>query len=266
MQRIQLFEFEDFHWFPSSFRSTMTKLIVFFHILFGTKEVLASLISDIRKKYDFNRIVDLGSGTGGVMPMVIEYLNKGTEDAPLELLLTDLYPDKEFIEQYNVKNQGYIFYRETPLDARNLYMAPKGLKTMVNCFHHMRPEVAREILKSSQLNNISILIYEMGENMFPLILWWLFLPLTLPLMALIAILYTPFVKPIHWKDILFSWVIPVVPICFAWDGLASEPRVYTFKDIEELLPLKNNVYTWEVKNAKKKNGKTLGYYILGLPN
>ena len=61
-------------------------------------------------------------------------------------------------------------------------------------------------------------------------------------------------------------LIPVIPIFYAWDGQASMPRMYTFNDIKtSLLPEATNNYTWEMAQAKKKNGKPLGYYILGLP-
>ena len=40
MKRIQLVEFEDFKWFPTIWRSTMTKLIVVLHKILGTKEVI----------------------------------------------------------------------------------------------------------------------------------------------------------------------------------------------------------------------------------
>ena len=43
MKRVQLFEFEDFDCFPDTFRSTMTKLIVVMHKIFGTREVLTNL-------------------------------------------------------------------------------------------------------------------------------------------------------------------------------------------------------------------------------
>lgn len=43
--------------------------------------------------------------------------------------------------------------------------------------------------------------------------------------------------------------------------------MYTFTDIEYLLSdFKDDTYTWEMAQAKKANGKNLGYYILGLPN
>ena len=50
MKRIQLVEFEDFKWFPTIWRSTMTKLIVVLHKILGTKEVITDLLLYTREK------------------------------------------------------------------------------------------------------------------------------------------------------------------------------------------------------------------------
>ncbi len=266
MKRIQLFEFEDFDWFPAMWRSTMTKLIVVLHKLMGTKEVLGDLLMNIRQKNHFSRIVDMGSGSGGAMPVVVEYLNEQQPEIPVELLLTDLHPNPQFVEKFNAEQHMNMLYNPTPLDASNLSQAPEGIKTMVNSFHHIPPDTARKILATAQENKQAILIYEIAENKMPTIVWALFLPLGLIIVALMAIVLVPFVKPLNWKDILFTWLIPVVPIFYAWDGQASMPRMYTFDDVQAyLLPEKDPNYTWEMAPAKKKNGKNLGYYILGLP-
>jgi hypothetical protein len=70
---------------------------------------------------------------------------------------------------------------------------------------------------------------------------------------------------LNFKDILFTWLIPVIPIFYAWYAQASAPKTYTFQDVEELLPEKDENYTWEIAHAKRKNGKQFGYYILELP-
>ena len=106
----------------------------------------------------------------------------------------------------------------------------------------------------------------MVENLLHVCVWVLTLPLGLPLVALMSIFMLPFIKPLKFTDILFTWIIPIIPIFYAWDGQTSSPRTYTLEDInEELLPKVENNYIWEIKHAKKRNGKKLGYYILGIP-
>ncbi len=265
MKRVQLFEFEDFTWFPSVFRSTMTKLIVVMHRLLGTKEVIASLLKEVQKEYSFSKIIDLGSGSGGIMPTVIDYLNES--EHKIKLMLSDLHPNKEFVENFNKQNHNNISYLTSSLDASTHKEKSEGLKTMMNSFHHMQPKVAKAILKNAQDNKQAILIYEMAENKMPFLVWFLLLPISLTILMLMSLFLLPFVKPLNWKDVLFTYILPVIPIFYAWDGQASMPRMYSFEDIkEELLPLKNENYKWKIDVVKKENGKSLGYYILGLPD
>ncbi|MCF8414373.1 MAG: hypothetical protein K9G44_13210, partial [Melioribacteraceae bacterium] len=77
---------------------------------------------------------------------------------------------------------------------------------------------------------------------------------------------TPFVRPFTFSQFLFTYIIPIIPIVYAWDGQASLMRTYTFEDVKKLL--KNNeikTYEWKIGDAKKANGKNLGYYIIGTP-
>ncbi|MDB4292062.1 hypothetical protein N9954_01545 [Maribacter sp.] len=266
MKRVQLFEFEDFNWFPSWLRTCMTNLIIILLKMMGVGQVLAGLIAKILKEQNLSQIVDLGSGSGGAMPEVLSIIQKipGLENA--SLLLTDLYPNTDFIKKFNENTADKINYSTVAIDATDISKAPPGLKTMINSFHHMPPKAARSILVSAQENEQPLLIYEMAENKMPLLLWWLLLPLSLLILMVMVLFMTPFVRPLTWKQLVFTYLIPIIPICYAWDGQASLPRMYAFKDIDTLLEgLGSPVYTWEKGYAKKSNGKNLGTYIVGFP-
>ena len=267
MKRIQLFEFEDFSWFPGWLRICMTNLIVILQKMIGIPEVLSGLIANVLRKKNLLNIVDLGSGSGGVMPEVMESLRNDQNLKNIQMVLTDLYPNQEMYKKYNINRNDQISYLETSVDATNIANAPEGLKTMINSFHHMPPKKARAILESAQRTNQPLLIYEMGVNNIPLLIWWLFLPISLIILIIMVLFMTPFVKPLTWRQIVFTYLIPIIPVCYAWDGQASLPRMYTLKDLDVLLEgLGSDNYTWEKGYAKKKNGKKQGTYLLGLPN
>lgn len=267
MKRLELFEFEDFSWFPRTWRTSMTNLIVVLHKMFGTKEVLVNLLSGVRQRHNFSQIVDIGSGSGGPMPDAVSELNEKDKNAPLNLLLTDLHPNPEFVKQVNNRGEDYLKYQEAPFDATNFKNAPEGLKTMVNSFHHLSPDKAKTVLESAQENKQPILIYEMAKNNIPTLVWWLTLPLGLTILIIMSLVMTFFVRPLKWQQLLFTFLIPVIPIFYAWDGQASNMRMYAFKDVERLLEdFRNESYSWEIADAKNEKGQTKGYYILGLPN
>lgn len=244
----------------------MTHLIVVLQKMLGVPEVISELLAEVREKHAFEHIVDIGSGSGGaIMPAVKQY-NEQNTDAPLKLTLTDLNPHPDFVSEINGQKDPNIQYRSGSTDARHLEQAPEGLKTMMNSFHHMPPSVARDILLSAQDAKQPILIYEMAENKVPLLLWWLFLPLGLLILILMTWFMTPAVKPLTAKQLLFTYLIPVIPIGYAWDGQVSNVRMYTEGDLDELLDgHRSDAYTWSYERPKNKKGKSVGYYILGLP-
>ncbi len=266
MKRKELFEFEDFNWFPESIRAGMTNLILVLHKMMGTTEVLSNLIVKLRNKLEFNTIVDLGSGSGGPMPSVVNTINENSAESPLKLILSDLHPNTNLVEKINNNKIDTIRYHTFPLNAVDLKDAPKGLKTMIASFHHMSPANAKQILKSAAENKQPILIYEIAKNNIPFIVWLLLLPISLVVLMLMSLFMTPFPKNLTLTQVFFTYIIPIIPIAYAWDGQASLMRTYTFDDVKSLiLDMKTNDYQWEISDALKDNGKKLGYYISGYP-
>ncbi|MDX2245744.1 MAG: hypothetical protein SF052_03145 [Bacteroidia bacterium] len=266
MKRKELFEFEDFPWLPNVIRTGVTNLIVVFHKLAGTAEVIADLILNVREKYNFTQITDLGSGSGGPMLEVIQKINAGDKHSKMNLVLTDFYPNPAIVDKINKQKLPNIRYQDTSLDATQINTAPDGLKTMIASFHHMKPATAQKILQSAQHSRQPILIYELAKNNIPILLWWLFLPLSLVILIVMCLIMTPFVKPLSFKQILFTYLIPIIPLVYAWDGQTSLMRTYTFEDIESLLGSeKKEDYQWAIGDAQKRNGKKFGYYIMGYP-
>lgn len=266
MKRIQLFEFEDFNWLPGPIRNGVTRLIQVLHRMMGTSELLADLIKKAREKQSFDQVVDLGSGAGGAMPEVIAKLNTREGLEHINLVLTDLYPHDSYIRHIESLQIPNLKYHPSPVDALHLSQTPKGLKTMVNSFHHMPPKSAKGILHSAAKSKQPLLIYELTENKVPLLFWWLFLPISLVILIIMVVFMTPFVRPLSWKQLLFTYLIPIIPLIYAWDGQASNVRTYTINDYGELLKgIKEEGYVWEIAPAIKQNGKKLGYYVLGMP-
>ncbi|MEM6877738.1 MAG: hypothetical protein AAF544_04205 [Bacteroidota bacterium] len=265
MKRLELFEFEDFQWLPNAIRVGITNLLTVLHRMFGTSEVLIGLIKSCREKIEFDRIVDLGSGSGGPMISVVSQFNQSqTEEEPLELVLTDKYPDRVTVDRINAEAESFVSYHTASVDAQHIEQTPKGLKTMVASFHHMQPSVARKILRSAEESKEPILIYEIAENNVPVLVWWLLLPISLAVLILMALFMTPFIRPLRAQQLVFTYLIPLIPLIYAWDGQASIMRTYTFEDIKSLLGEQRNPdYTWVMAPAMKKNGKKAGYYLFG---
>lgn len=260
MKRIHLFEFEDFAWFPEWLRRCMTRLILVMHHLLGTSEKVADLLAKVLKLSKSSTILDLCSGSGGPMPEVLQILHDKYGIQNLSLILTDLYPDSITAEIYNSENGNNIRYLTTPVDATLLDDQRSGIRTIIGSFHHMSPDEARKILTSVQKSGEPICVFEVSDNSTPTGLWWIAFPINF----IMTFFITPMVRPMTWQQLVFTYIIPIIPICFAWDGAVSNARTYSLNDLDELLNgISSHNYKWEKGTIE---GKTNQIYLLGLPS
>ena len=267
MKRVHLFEFEDLGWFPGWLRSCMTHLLALLVKLLGVDRAVGALVKRTLDAQGLDQIVDLGSGAGGAMPAVLKALHEQQGRAGVCLTMTDLYPNKEAVARFEALDDPRFRYLPEPVDATRIASAPAGLRTMVNCFHHMRPNQARAILDAARRDRQPLLIYERVDNRIPLLAWWLTLPLGLFFVATTALLMTPLLRPLSARQIFFTYVIPLIPLCYAWDGQASMPRIYNFEDMDTLLQgLETEGYRWEKGRGETSKGRPLGIYLLGTPS
>jgi hypothetical protein len=77
----------------------------------------------------------------------------------------------------------------------------------------------------------------------------LFSPLT-------VILVTPFIRPFKIGRIVFTYLIPLVPIFVLWDGLVSCFRTYSVREMQVIVQSLEGMekYNWEINKVKSGPG------------
>lgn len=132
----------------------------------------------------------------------------------------------------------------------------KGLRTQFLSLHHFRPNDAKLILQNAVDTNSSIAIFEAQERSLPSILAMLFSPVS-------VLLTTPFIRPFKLGRIIFTYLIPVVPLFVLWDGVVSSFRTYSVKEMNDLVSKLKEAenYEWEIN--KVKSGPGIILYLLG---
>ncbi|MEM7658402.1 MAG: hypothetical protein AAF399_19905, partial [Bacteroidota bacterium] len=252
MKRTHLFEFEDYPWFPNWLRKCMTRYIVAFHRILKSKHELAKLLAKALPYAKEPHIVDLCSGSGGPMLDVLEELKQTHHLEQVKVTFSDLYPNLEVAEEVQILNDPHISYRTEPLDATKVDPSLQGVRTMICSLHHMKPAVAKQILADAKQAKQPFLAFELSDNRFPN---WLMWP-TLPLNVLTVLLITPFVRPMSWQQLVFTYLIPLLPIFIGWDGAVSNVRTYTMEDMEKLTKdLQASDYQWEMGTLEGKPPK-----------
>jgi len=257
MIRLQLFEFEDYAWYPKVIREGQTDYLRFLMEFFGVFKGASPLIKELMDNSPHQNIIDFCSGGGGSMLMMyhLMYQQYGIK---LQAQLSDLYPNLPAFETIAQQSDGCISYQKKPVNVLQSPPNEAGIYTIFNGFHHFTPQQAQNILNNFAQQNKSIGIFE------PMDKSGLQLLINIVSTSLLLFLTMPFVRPFKWQNLVFTYLIPLIPIGTCWDGIASWFRLYDANRLQKMadqVPTKN--YYWRSGVAAHTFGKVS--YLIGYP-
>jgi hypothetical protein len=257
--RKMLHELEDQPWFPNVLRESMTDYLRYFLLKSQFYKPIIPVLKKAIERSGTNHIVDLCSGSGGpAQQMVKELQSQYGIDA--SITLTDKFPNTNAFAHLAKKSNGKINYVCESVDATSVPAELKGLRTIFSGFHHFDPETAKHVLKDAISQKATIAIFDGGDrDIFTIIAMIVFHPLAL-------FFLTPFFRPFRWSRLLFTYVIPLIPICTVWDGVISILKLYSQKELLHLATTSNSPhYTWEIGLLKNHLGLRVAY-LIGYPD
>lgn len=256
MKRIHAFEFEDLSWFPKNLRDYMTDFLQFGANTFDIYKSIVPVINRGIKSGKNNTIIDIASGGGGGWLKLAEHLKKDHRD--LRIVLSDYYPNLKAFKRTKSKIPDTFDFIDYSVNATEVPLALKGLRTLFLSLHHFKPEKAKAIFQNAIDTNQPIGIFEAQQRNFKSIIPMLLSPISVLLM-------TPFIKPFKLDRLLFTYLIPILPLFVLWDGIISVLRTYTVEELNQMISELNNSdhFEWEINISPGKPSKIL--YVLGVP-
>ncbi|HEY0017683.1 MAG TPA: hypothetical protein VGC13_15330 [Longimicrobium sp.] len=256
MRRLHLLEIEDQPWCPAVLRDAATDFLQFMIVKTDTYAPALPLLQGALERVGTRQVVDLCSGGGGPWPGLLPQLDSA--DAPVQVRLTDRYPNREAFERANERTGGRLAFHAEPVDATALPEGLTGFRTLFTAFHHFPPAAARAILADAVRGGQGIGVFEATQRSVPSIIATAFSPL-------IVLLVTPFIHPFRWSRLFWTYVIPLVPLLVLFDGLVSCLRTYSPRELREMADsLGAPGYTWEIGEAKGRAPVPVTY-LLGTP-
>ena len=255
MARLHLFELEDQPWFPATIRDLATDYLHFMQDAVALHRGMLPFVQDAMQAGRTTHIVDLCSGGSGPIPAIIRDLQK--KGMAVTATLTDLYPNVPSLERVAAASGGAIDFVARPVDARAVPKDLRGLRTLFNGFHHFRPADAQTILSDAATAGQPIAIFEMSRRSASMILWICLVPF-------FVLLATPFMRPFKWKRLLWTYVIPLVPLTCFWDGIVSQLRAYTVQELRAMAAAAGPM-TWQVDDPRLYRTGARITYLLGRP-
>ncbi len=258
MNRLHLFEFEDQAWFPALIRDGGTDFLRFASNRINQTAKFVPRIRELLEHSGQQRIIDLCSGGGGPIERIAQDLAELGQ--PVRVTLTDFFPNVDAFEYAHAETDGAVDFEARPIDAKHVPAELAGVRTLFNALHHFRPADARAILADARASRSPIAVVEMVSR-HPLAV------LVIPFNAFISLpLTTPFIRPFRWSRLLFTYLIPLIPLLVLWDGIVSCLRVYSPEELDGLVAdLHGDDWVWETGLAEAAFGPVPLTYLLGYP-
>lgn len=254
--RVHWFEFEDQSWFPAPLRVAMTAYLVAAYSITPFPKLWAERLSTVLTPGQLNAIIDLGSGSGGPIRAVASEL--ATLGYPVSITLTDLYPNGRE-RDFPPGDGANIRYWPDPVDATHVPPTLSGVRTMFASLHHCRPAAVLQILRNAADQRQPICIFEATARK-PLAI---VLCLLIPLLVLVL---TPKVQPLSWFQVVFTYLVPILPLLIFWDGLVSNLRTYHASELEAFArTLPSADYRWESGELAIPGNPLKVPYLIGRP-
>ena len=257
---MHLVELEDQPWFPRLLRDAGTAYLELAARMAGHSALLAPELERVLHASGAKRIVDLCSGGGGPVVAIAEELARGGQ--PVEVTLTDFYPNLPAFERIRATSGGRISYFPEPVDATHVPAELGGLRTIFNAFHHFRPASAARILGAAVDARQPIAVFEIAGREPATMLGILFSPLLFALAL-------PFLRPFRWAWVPLTYLLPVLPLFVLWDGLVSCLRVYMPDDLRALLERlearHREAYRWEIAQKRLGAAPAHATILFGVP-
>ncbi|KAL1647342.1 hypothetical protein SLS58_002670 [Diplodia intermedia] len=193
-------------------------------------------------------VVDFCSGGGGPVPVIEKLVNKKRAErnkAPIPFTMTDIKPHIDAWMTACSRSPNLSYFPQ-PVDATDPPPAVISTTASANstdaqhssntrvfrlyclAFHHFPDDLARKVLESTIHTSDGFAILELQDRrLASLILMFL----DFWLMFVVTILW-------FWHDplqLLFTYLIPILPFTLSFDGLVSSLRTRTFMEIMALV-------------------------------
>ena len=253
---LRLFEFEDLPWFPAVIRAGMMDYLRFMITALDIYRPIVPLLAEGLRRTGQTRLLELGAGAGGGTQTLLAALH-GHGQPAATVTLTDLYPQPAAWADIAECTGGAIGYEPESVNALAVPAHLTGYRAIFSAFHHFPPEAAEALLRDAVRAGTGIGVFEgAGKHWGELLLAWTVLPAA-------QLLLTPFFRPFRLSRLVFTYLVPLIPLCTIWDGSVSLLRMYSPK---ELLALARRAdptgrFVWQTGKKRRWWGPQVTYLV-----
>lgn len=258
-KRRHLIEFNDDARVPDVIREAVIETLSETLERGGILDGLAPIFSEFIEAAGVDAVLDLCAGSGGPAKILARSMRNGGRTPP-RFFLTDLYPRVDAWRAVAAESRGAISFVEQSVDATAIPadLSRGRARTIINAFHHLRPELAQKVLDDAIASRAPIFIAE-GFERNPLRF------LAFARSGIGALLGNPlFARSRRAQRALLTWGVPVIPAIAIWDGFVSTLRVYSEDELRAMTAHAGGSFAWTYRTWDFPWGGR-GFSFFGVP-
>lgn len=257
MKRFQLIEIEDQAWLPTSVRDALTDYLQFMTERTKPYSPIIPLLERAVELTEAKRIIDLCSGGAGPWFSLQTNLR---HIASIKVTLTDKFPNIKAFQRAQSLSNGTMDFVSESVDATDVPADLDGFRTLFASFHHFRPSQARAILSDAAAKRQGIAVFEVTHRSVSAIALMFLMPL-------FVLIFTPFIRPFRLSRLLWTYLVPAVPLIVLFDGIVSCLRTYNTSELRAMTAelLTETEYRWEIGEQKVEGAPLPVTYLIGCP-
>ncbi|NVB37092.1 class I SAM-dependent methyltransferase [Pseudenhygromyxa sp. WMMC2535] len=257
MPRLHLIELHEQPWCPRVLRDGMRAVLQQISSTLPAYDAVIEVLLRAMQASGTTKVLDLCSGAGGPWDRLA---SRVADDPRIDhVLLTDLYPDAEAMEDLQRGTGGLCSPHLEPVNALDVPEDMPGFRTLFIAFHHFDPEQAKRVLANAVAAGRGVGVFELTERrpystcfvsltMFPL-----------------ALALLPFAQHRRAGFFVFTYLLPLIPALTTFDGMVSCMRSY---HPEEMLAMAREVgpdYEWQAGRVRWPSSPVAVVYLTGVP-
>lgn len=252
MRRVNCSEIHEQPWFPQSLRDEVTETLQF---IFDTARFYGPITTTFAaalRAAGTQTVVDLCSGAGGPWIWLQKTIaEQGT--TPIKVVLTDRYPNLAAGCRAQKISDGAIEYRAESVDAQRIPVSLGGFRTIFSSLHHFSPDEIVAMLHDAIEHEQGIGFFEVAKRRPRTIFHACFMPVA-------ALCLVPFMRPLRFARLVWTYLLPVIPFVLLFDGVLSCLRAYLPGELRQMASrIGANKYNWEVGESGPIT------YLIGYP-
>jgi len=259
MNRIQSFEFNERRETPWFVRDAITEILGRVWRILQPLNPTGAVFADFCRRARCKTILDLASGTGEPVSLLIDGLNREGISS-VRFVLSDLFPKPQAMRRVALRYRGQIDVMDKPIDATDVpFDLDCDACTIVGAFHHFPPGIARQILADCVEKRRAVFILDVSRRSLISFL------LLFPIPGIIALLLNPFLagRDRILKSV-FTFFLPAIPLLASWDLVMTALRTYSEKDYSSMTRNLKANFEWEYRDVEFLPGAMVAVFS-GIP-